>query len=168
MISFLVLQILIPANELTTESNVAFVTCSRQLISNRHKPIGFAESEIADFQSSPHSGLVLGFDLAAIAPLPGASFLSHANIYSADTRDRISRALNRHLDVVEKIKSGADPHVDGVEQISTPSSKPSRCVDVVMSDMAPNCSGFSAHDHENICKLARGAYDLAAVFLKAS
>jgi len=148
----------------------------RQLLNHHKRPTGFDEHEIADFRTSPQSGLVIGFDLNSIAPLTGAAFLSHADIFQSSTRDRIAQVLHQHqliLENVERGKGGLDGPIEEVFQdhptpsaSSAPGSLP-RCVDVVMSDMAPNCSGLSSHDHDNISRLARGAYDLAAVFLKA-
>ena len=140
--------------------------------------MGFNEGELCDFQSAPDAGLVLGFDLSPIVPLTGAAFISKADIFDPSTRHRISRILSQHQKLLEDVgQSGAaDPTArdflrddvdDGLwTDSSSPPPPPPRCVDVVMSDMAPNCTGQSTHDHDNICRLARAAYDLAAVYLK--
>ena len=142
--------------------------------------MGFNETELSDFRSAPKDGLVLGFDLSPIVPLTGAAFVSKADIFHPSTRHRISRILSQHQKLLEDAvgESGAgNPAAgdisfhddDGLATDSFSSGlspPPSRCVDVVLSDMAPNCMGQSDHDHDNICRLARGAYDLAAVFLK--
>lgn len=132
----------------------------RQLITAAAQPVGYDEAEISDFRSSPKSGLVVGFDLASILPLRGASFLSKADIFDPSTRDRISHVLKQHQKLLEDVDNGVESTPTAVNEIWP------RCVDVVMSDMAPNASGQYEHDVLNICQLARGAYDLASVFLK--
>ena len=68
--------------------------------------------------------------------------------------------LKQHQKLLEDVDNGVESTPTAVNEIWP------RCVDVVMSDMAPNASGQYEHDVLNICQLARGAYDLASVFLK--
>jgi len=140
----------------------------RQLIQKANAPIGFSETEISDFRSSPHSGFLVGFDLSPILPIKGASFLSNADIFDASTPDRISRLLLQHQKLLEETDAESPNSFSVDEAIDSlaASLTPPRCVDVVMSDMAPNATGQFSHDVLNICRLARGAYDLVAVFLK--
>lgn len=138
----------------------------RQLVTGAKIPIGFDESEISDFRCSPDSGFVLGFDLSPISPIKGASFLHKADIYDPSTRDRISQQLLQHRKLVAEAASPNGFSVDETLASAAASLTLPRCVDVVMSDMAPNASGHFSDDVLNLCRLARSAFDLAAVFLK--
>jgi len=120
----------------------------RQLMTESLKPVGFNESDIKSLFDSPKDGIVIGFDLVGIAPLPGAIFLSNTDLYEPETISKISVILKQYATLIN-------------EEALT-----DRCVDVVMSDMAPCCIGIPEHDHENICNLAKRAFNLVNFFLK--
>ncbi|KAM3863813.1 rRNA methyltransferase 2, mitochondrial [Diretmus argenteus] len=81
-------------------------------------------------------GTVVGIDLLNIAPLDGAHFLSKHDITDPATHTRL-------LDLL-----------------------PGARADVILSDMAPNASGFRDMDHEKIIALCLTLLDLAEKVLK--
>uniref|UniRef100_UPI00358E4019 rRNA methyltransferase 2, mitochondrial-like n=1 Tax=Myxine glutinosa TaxID=7769 RepID=UPI00358E4019 len=76
-------------------------------------------------------GVVIGFDLSPIDPLPGAIFLDHCDIRSAETQKRVQRFL------------------------------PGNVADVILSDMAPNASGIRQLDQSNMMSLCHAVLALA-------
>ncbi|XP_035603285.1 rRNA methyltransferase 2, mitochondrial [Oncorhynchus keta] len=81
-------------------------------------------------------GTVVGIDLLRIAPLDGAHFLSNHDITDPVTHAKLLELL-----------PGAQAHV-------------------IMSDMAPNASGFKEMDHEKLITMSLSLIDLAAKVLQ--
>ncbi|KAL2100786.1 hypothetical protein ACEWY4_002547 [Coilia grayii] len=81
-------------------------------------------------------GAVVGVDLLHIAPLDGAHFLSNQDIASPATHAELQRIL------------------------------PGGLADVILSDMAPNASGFREMDHERLVSMCLSLLGLADVVLK--
>ena len=81
-------------------------------------------------------GTVVGIDLLHIAPLDGAHFLSNHDITDSVTHAKLLELL-----------PGAQAHV-------------------IMSDMAPNASGFKEMDHEKLITMSLSLIDLAAKVLQ--
>ncbi|XP_043945491.1 rRNA methyltransferase 2, mitochondrial isoform X2 [Protopterus annectens] len=75
-------------------------------------------------------GFVIGVDLLRIAPLPGAVFLSAADITDSKTQSRIQELL------------------------------PGGKADVILSDMAPSASGIKELDHEKLITMCFSLLDL--------
>ncbi|NWX91464.1 MRM2 methyltransferase, partial [Nothoprocta pentlandii] len=82
------------------------------------------------------TGFVLGIDLLHISPLDGAVFLSKADVADPATLRTILSLL------------------------------PAGKVDVILSDMAPNATGFKELDHQKLIKLCLGLLDLSQSILK--
>lgn len=81
-------------------------------------------------------GTVIGVDLLHIAPLEGALFLTNQDITSHATHVE----LQKHL--------------------------PSGFADVILSDMAPNASGFREMDHEKLISMCLSLLDLSNQVLR--
>lgn len=81
-------------------------------------------------------GTVVGIDLLRIAPLDGAHFLSNHDITDPVTHAKLLELL-----------PGAQAHV-------------------IMSDMAPNASGFKEMDHEKLITMSLSLIDLAEKVLQ--
>lgn len=77
------------------------------------------------------SGTVVGVDLLRVSPLDGAHFLSNHDITDPFTHAKLLELL-----------PGAQAHV-------------------IMSDMAPNASGFKEMDHEKLITMCASLIDLA-------
>ncbi|XP_076122883.1 rRNA methyltransferase 2, mitochondrial [Alosa pseudoharengus] len=76
-------------------------------------------------------GFVIGVDLLHIAPLDGAHFLTNQDITSPATHVELQRLL------------------------------PGGLADVILSDMAPNASGFREMDHERLIAMCLSLLDLS-------
>ena len=81
-------------------------------------------------------GAVIGVDLLHISPLDGARFLPNQDITSPATHAELQRLL------------------------------PGGLADVILSDMAPNASGFREMDHERMISMCLTLLDLADKVLK--
>ncbi|XP_018410949.1 PREDICTED: rRNA methyltransferase 2, mitochondrial [Nanorana parkeri] len=81
-------------------------------------------------------GFVLGVDLLNIFPLDGAVFLSKCDLTDPATHQEIVRLL------------------------------PSGKADAILSDMAPNASGFRELDHHRLVSMCLSLLDLAAIVLQ--
>ncbi|XP_077305262.1 rRNA methyltransferase 2, mitochondrial [Lithobates pipiens] len=81
-------------------------------------------------------GYVLGVDLLHISPLNGAVFLSKCDLTDPATHQKIVSLL------------------------------PSGKADAILSDMAPNASGFRELDHHRLASMCLSLLDLAAIVLK--
>ncbi|KAA0705462.1 rRNA methyltransferase 2, mitochondrial [Triplophysa tibetana] len=81
-------------------------------------------------------GSVIGIDLLRIAPLDGAQFLCSHDIMNPSTHMELERLL------------------------------PEAQADVILSDMAPNASGFRELDHENLVTMCLSMLDLTERVLR--
>ncbi|KAJ8389661.1 hypothetical protein AAFF_G00115370 [Aldrovandia affinis] len=81
-------------------------------------------------------GFVIGVDLLRIAPLDGAHFLSFCDITARATQTQLQELL------------------------------PAARADVILSDMAPNASGFRELDHERVVTMCLSVVDLAESVLQ--
>ncbi|KAG7459972.1 hypothetical protein MATL_G00216250 [Megalops atlanticus] len=81
-------------------------------------------------------GFVVGVDLLRIAPLDGALFLSNCDVTDPATQEKLQNLL------------------------------PGSQADVILSDMAPNASGFREMDHERLVAMCLSVADLAERVLR--
>ncbi|XP_015215285.2 rRNA methyltransferase 2, mitochondrial [Lepisosteus oculatus] len=82
------------------------------------------------------AGFVVGVDLLRLAPLDGAHFLSPCDVTDAATPARLQELL------------------------------PASVADVILSDMAPNASGFRELDHERLVGMCLSLVDMAEGVLR--
>lgn len=82
------------------------------------------------------SGTVVGIDLLHIPPLDGAHFLSSHDVTDPST----------HAKLLELLPNGR--------------------ADIILSDMAPNASGFREMDHERLITMCMSLLDLAEKVLQ--
>ena len=80
-------------------------------------------------------GLVISVDRDYIEPIDGAIILTHSDITDPKTIEKIKLILN------------------------------DRKADIVLSDMAPNCTGQSTFDHDRLIELQRRAHEVSKLFL---
>ncbi|MGH0122319.1 UNVERIFIED_CONTAM: hypothetical protein FKN15_003110 [Acipenser sinensis] len=82
------------------------------------------------------TGFVIGVDLLRIAPLVGVHFLANSDVTDPVTQTRLQELLPAHR------------------------------ADVILSDMAPNASGFKEMDHERLISMCLSVLELAEKVLQ--
>lgn len=115
------------------------------------------------------AGTVVGIDLLPIEPLDGAIFLSESDFTDLATKLKIKEILNdrEKLNAGDKEDAPRKTEDNDVAEREFGMMQPDenaeamKCVNVVLSDMAPNATGNRGTDHERIVSLVEKALEFA-------